>query len=190
MVWVPGGTFTMGSIDNVGNSDEHPAHQVTLSGYWIYKYEVTVAQYLAFCTATSHALPPFPSVYSWAGKSDWSDPALQFNPIVSVSWNDAKAYADWARTSLPTEAQWEYAARGVQGSNYPWGGTTTVTDSTNGWDETKCANYYNSIAVGKSTWSVGSFPTSAKLVRGARYGGQRLGVVCGLVWELLLHASD
>ena len=157
MVWVPGGAFIMGSIDGVGIDDERPAHQVTLSGYWMYKSEGTVAQYLAFCAATGRALPEFPSGYSWEGKSGWTDSALRQHPIVNVSWNDAKAYADWAKVALPTEAQWEYAARGPQGRNYPWGGTATVADPCNGWDETKCAKYENSI----STWPVGSFPAGA-----------------------------
>ena len=170
MIWVPGGTFTMGSAAGVGGDTERPAHQVTLSGYWIYRYDVTVAQYRAFCAATNHKMPPFPqpkaqfpsekfaSDFSWAGKTGWDDPELQQHPIVYVSWNDAKAYADWAGVKLPTEAQWEYAARGPQGNNYPWGGTATKDDRNNGWDETRCANYYNSYKVGKSTWPVGSFP--------------------------------
>ena len=157
MVWVPGGTFTMGT--DIGISNESPVHQVTLTGFWIDKYEVTVAQYRAFCAATGRALPLFPSGYSWAGKSGWTDPALQNHPIVYVSWYDAKAYADWAGLSLPTEAQWEYAARGTAGNNYPWGGTATSLDKYNGWDQTKCANEYNSILEDKSTWPVGSFPT-------------------------------
>jgi len=98
MVWVPGGTFTMGSAAGVGKSDEQPAHQVTLSGYWIYQYDVTVAQYRAFCAATNHDLPPFPqpkienptyrfdSNLSWEGKTSWDDPALQQHPIVNVTW--------------------------------------------------------------------------------------------------------
>jgi formylglycine-generating enzyme required for sulfatase activity len=151
----------MGSPDGVGSTDERPAHQVTLSGYWIYKYDVTVAQYRAFCAASGHALPSFPSGYSWAGKSGWDDAALQQHPIVNVSWKDAHAYATWARVSLPTEAQWEYAARGPAENNYPWGGTATAADETNGWDQTKCANYFNSAAKGISTWPVGSFPAGA-----------------------------
>ncbi|MEI7834046.1 MAG: SUMF1/EgtB/PvdO family nonheme iron enzyme [bacterium] len=161
LLWVPGATFTMGSAAGVGYGDERPAHQVTLSGYWIYKNDVTVAQYRAFCTATGRALPSFPTGYNWAGKTGWNDPALQQHPIVNVTWYDAKAYADWAGVRLPTEAQWEYAARGPQGRNYPWGGTATAGDPYNGWDDTKCANYYNSYAVGKSTWPVGSFPAGA-----------------------------
>jgi len=133
--------------------------EVTLTGYWIYQYEVTVAQYRAFCTATGRTLPSFPSGYSWAGKTGWANPALQQHPIVNVTWYDAKLYADWAGVSLPTEAQWEYAARGPAGRNYPWGGTATAGDPYNGWDQTKCANCYNSYDQGISTWSVGSFPT-------------------------------
>ena len=161
MLWVPGGTFTMGSAENLGEKKERPAHQVTLSGYWIYQYDVTVAQYRAFCTATKRVLPKFPSGYSWRGKTGWDDPALQQHPIVCVNWNDAKAYADWAGVILPTEAQWEYAARGPQGRNYPWGGTATKDDKYNGWDATKCANYDNSRKVDKSTRPVGSFPAGA-----------------------------
>ncbi len=160
MVWVPGGTFTMGSPDGVGHEDEHPAHQVTLSGYWIYKYPVTVAQYFAFCVATSRELPHFPTKgYSWEGESGWDDSILQQRPIVNVSWVDCNVYADWAGVKLPTEAQWAYAARGSEGRNYPWGGIATPEDEYNGWDEAKCANKFNSFDKEISTWPVGSFPT-------------------------------
>ena len=162
MVWVPGATFTMGSPAYMGYDDEHPAHQVTLTGYWIYQHDVTVAQYHAFCTATKRELPEWPGdKYSWKGKTGWDDPALQLHPVVMVSWNDAKAYADWAGVALPTEAQWEYAARGPRGNNYPWGGTATKDDIINGYDKTKCANKENSYDAGKSTWPVGSFPAGA-----------------------------
>ena len=162
IVWVPGGTFTMGSPAGVGRDAEHPAHQVTLSGYWIYKYDVTVAQYLAYCEATGSQIPNWPGfVYSWSGKKGWGDPALQQHPIVNVSWHDAKGYATWAGVMLPTEAQWEYAARGPKGHNYPWGGTATARDPQNGWDKTKCTIDDFSTVEGKSTMPVGSFPAGA-----------------------------
>ena len=167
MVWVPGGTFTMGTEYGAW-WDQPYTQQVTLTGYWIYKYEVTVAQYRAFCTATGRALPHFPQPvtdwgddtnYSWEGMSGWDDARLQQHPIVNVTWYDARDYAAWAGVSLPTEAQWEFAARGTDGRNYPWGGLATAGDYYHGWDQTRCANYYNSYSQGISTWPVGSFPS-------------------------------
>ena len=149
---------------------------MTLSGYWIYTYAVTVAQYRAFCAATGHTLPRWPGdQFSWRGKSGWDALALQQHPIVDVTWFDAQAYADWAGVTLPTEAQREYAARGPQGNNYPWGGTATAADETNCWDQTKCANWHISWSVGISTWPVGSFPEGASWC-----GAQDL---AGNVWE-------
>ncbi len=161
MVWVPGGLFTRGTpYDNWWGAAV--TQQVMLSGFWLDKYEVTVAQYRAFCAATERALPSFSTgYYSWSGKTGWDDPTLQNHPIVNVTWYDAQAYADWTGLQLPTEAQWEYAARGPQGYTYPWGGSATASDPFNGWTQTKCVNTYNSYAVGTSTWPVGSFPEGA-----------------------------
>ena len=169
LVWVPGGSFTMGSTiaQDGGVASGGETQRVTLSGYWIYKYPVTVAQYRAFCASTGHSLPPYPAdLYTpWSQNSNWTGTVgnLQQTPIVNVTWTDADAYCTWGKrtVSLPTEAQYEYAARGTAESNYPWGGTATSADSTNGWDQTKCANWYISGNVGKSTWPVGSFPAGA-----------------------------
>ena len=167
----------MGSLidDNFPYNGFGQTQQVTLSGFWIYTTEVTVAQYLAFCTATDYPLPIFPSAYYWEGISGWTDPAVQQFPIVDVSWNDAQAYATWAGISLPTEAQYEYAARGSQGKNYPWGGMATMQDPDNGWEQIMCANDWKSRAVGISTWPVGSFP------QGASWCGAE--DLAGNVWE-------
>ena len=175
MVWVPGGSFTMGSPDGVGRIHERPERKVTLTGYWLYKYEVTVAQYLAFCTATRRTLPPFTNGYSWRGTRGWYDLTLQQHPIVQVSWHDAQAYASWAKVALPTEAQWEYAARGPEGRNYPWGGMATVETVADGWDSAMCANHMNSFAHDISTWLVGSFPA------GVSWSGAH--DMAGNVWE-------
>ncbi len=157
MVWVPGGNFTMGT--EYGNVwwNAPKTQQVTLSGYWIYKYEVTVAQYRKFCTAKGHALPAFPTDYSWAGKSGWSDLTIQQHPIINVTWFDCTEYAAWAGADLPSEAQWEYAVAGPGNNNFPWGGISTVADPINGWALNKCASSNNSLSQGKSTWPVGSF---------------------------------
>lgn len=111
MVLVPAGKFTMGS--STGDVDEQPAHQVYIDAFSMDKYEVTVGQYAAFLQAEGMD-PPL----------DWkvmNQPAYQKRPVVSVDWADAAAYCKWAGKRLPTEAEWEKAARGTDGRLYPWG---------------------------------------------------------------------
>ncbi len=121
MAWIPAGTFQMGGN---GEYDGKPVHSVTLSGFWMYKTPVTVAQFRTYDAANG-------SKYDWTkNKPDWG--WLDEHPMVNVSWTEASAYAQWAGVVLPTEAQWEYAARGgFAGKNYPWG---------DDWDGSKCAN--------------------------------------------------
>jgi len=156
MVWVPAGEFLMGSTDadNEADTDEKPQHKVYLDGYWIYKTEVTVAQYRKFCQATGRQMPPEPE---WK----WQDT----HPIVNVTWDDAAAYAQWAGAALPTEAQWEKAARGPDGRLYPWG---------NDWDGAKCVNSARGNAPG-GTKPVGGMPAGA-----SPYGCLDM---AGNVWE-------
>jgi len=137
MILIPVGEFLMGSSDNdkLAGPEEKPQHSVYLDAYYIYKNDVTVAEYRTFCTATGRVMPAAPP-WGW----------IDTHPIVNVSWDDAKAYADWAGASLPTEAQWEKAARGTDGRIYPWG---------NEWDAAKCSN------AATTTSPVGSFPASA-----------------------------
>lgn len=116
MTYIPPGNFIMGS-DN-GDTDEMPRHEVYLDGYWMGKYEVTVRQYLQFVKDTNYYLPEdcFPESLE---KENY--------PVVGISWDEANAYCDWLSNKiglnfkLPTEAQWEKAARGTDSRIYPWG---------------------------------------------------------------------
>ena len=137
MVPIPAGEFIMG-IE--GDGDSSPAHQVRLDSFSIGKHEVTNAQYEKFCTETDRDLPFF-----W-GKEDFRcGPDFPDHPVVSVTWSDAKAYAEWKGMRLPTEAEWECAARGgLVGMNYP------NADEI----EPAMANYWKS----EGTEPVGSYP--------------------------------
>ncbi len=116
LVHVPAGEFTMGTDDRDFHSNGHPAHRVTLTkAFRLYKYPVTHGQYDQFLQAQPGAAKP-PYFFD----SDFSDAML---PIVGVSWDDAVRYAKWVGGRLPTEAEWEYAARGKEGRLYPWGNT-------------------------------------------------------------------
>jgi len=120
MVFVPGGEFVMGTDDSY--LDARPARKVAVKGFYIDKYEVTNTQYLKFVKATRHR-PPVnsqdPTFDLWQKDSFPEEIAKQ--PVVNVSWEDAQAYCKWAGKRLPTEAEWEYAARGPKGFIYPWG---------------------------------------------------------------------
>jgi formylglycine-generating enzyme required for sulfatase activity len=111
MVLIPAGEFTMGSED--GSSDEKPVHRVYLNSYYLDRYEVTVGRYAAFLTATGNKRP-----LKW---SDADMPADSDRPVIGVDWDDANAYCQWADKRLPTEAEWEKAARGPEALKYPWG---------------------------------------------------------------------
>ena len=146
-VYIPGGTFTMG--DDRGLDDEAPAHEVQQSAYWIAKYPVTVGQFRRFITATGHITDaergwgswqwtgqridtPGTDHDAWYPQKDGRWDNIYFDqvdnhPVGSVSWNDANHYADWLTGKLgidvvlPTESQWEKAARGTDGRLFPWG---------------------------------------------------------------------
>ena len=110
MVLIPAGEFEMGSD---GNPTTKPVHTIYVDAFYIDKYEVTVGQYNQFVRETGHhSLRDWSSTYS---------PTYR-HPVVSVNWDDAMAYAKWAGKRLPTEAEWEKAARGgLIGKQHPWG---------------------------------------------------------------------
>ncbi len=144
MVYIQAGAFTMGVSE--GPRDCQPAHRVELSGYWIDEHEVTNAQFARFidetgfvttaeqvgrswvCVDESRSLVEVPGAY-------WKEPmgpdstitGRKADPVVHVSWHDAVAYARWAGKQLPSEAQWERAARGGRyDSDFPWGRSEQV----------------------------------------------------------------
>jgi len=151
LVWVPGGSFRMGSdqadIDRVWQqhgwdagpkqftTDEQPAHEVQLDGFWIAKTEVTVGQWRA-------VMGSVPGEYNDQGDD---------HPVVEVSWEDCDGFCRRVGLVLPTEAQWEYAARGPEGRVYPWGDR---------WDAALCQSEEDQHGH-ETTALVGSFPGGA-----------------------------
>lgn len=111
MVLVPAGEFSMGSPE--GDPDEKPAHKVQISAFFMDKYEVTVKQYAAFLQESGGDRP-----------AEWktmNKTANQNRPVMGVDWAEAARYCKWVGKRLPTEAEWEKAARGTDGRLYPWG---------------------------------------------------------------------
>lgn len=173
-IWVAPGTFLIGSSDSdiaaVKNKKppqwvanvlpyEQPQHEVELKkGYWIDKYEVTNAAYQKFVKDSGYYKLQYWSEAgrNWLNKqdpaklpSDTGDEAAD-KPRVNITWYEAEAYASWRNASLPTEAEWEYSARGPQSLIYPYG---------NNFDETK-GNVINS----KGLTKVGNFPKGASWI--------------------------
>jgi len=159
MVLIPAGPFTMGS--DTGGEDEAPAHQVDLPAFKIDRFEVTNADFARFVEATGYQTDAEKagSTNTWRSYAEGRDN----HPVVKVSWNDARAYCEWAGKRLPTEAEWEKAARGTDGRTYPWG---------NEYDPKKLNAKDSGI---RGTTAVGSYPEGA-----SPYG---LLDMAGNVWE-------
>jgi sulfatase modifying factor 1 len=216
MVWIPGGTFRMGSVASY--PEERPVREVRVSGFWIDRHPVTNEQFSRFVAATRYVTvaerPPDPALYpgapqenlvagsmvfvpttgpvdlrdstqwwAWTPGADWRHPrgpessldGLADHPVVHIALADAEAYCAWAGTALPTEAEWEYAARGgLDGAIFTWGNEERpdgrlMANTWQGhfpWQNTKEDGYV-------STSPVGSFPAN----------GYGLLDMAGNVWE-------
>ncbi len=121
MVYVSGGDFTMGRDDGKSEA-EKPAHKVFVKPFFMDIYEVTNENYLEFVKATNHKTP-----------SDWKNGSFAGGqatfPVVGIDWNDANDYAKWAEKRLPSEEEWEFAARGTENFIYPWGSDWKTEDA-------------------------------------------------------------
>ena len=189
MVYVPAGEFLMGStnLDLDARDDEKPQHTVYLDAFWIDKTEVTNAMFERFVAAAGYKTDAEKEGwgYAFTGSQwetvksvDWRHPhgastsikGLDNHPVVLVTWNDARTYCQWAGRQLPTEAQWEKAARGTDGRIYPWGNQTATCDYAVMDDGSG-----DSCGKGIGTWPVGSRPKGV-----SPYGALD---VAGNVWE-------
>ena len=159
MVYVPEGTFTMGSDD--GRDNEKPVREVYLDAYWIDKYEVSNAQYKICVDAGSCTAPH--ERKSWTRPSYYGNDEYNNYPVIYVDWHQASAYCEWAGGRLPTEAEWEKAARGTDGRKYPWGDDRPTTE---------LANYDENVG---DTTAVDSYPAGV-----SPYGAYNM---AGNVWE-------
>jgi formylglycine-generating enzyme len=216
MLWIPDGSFQMGSEDFY--PEERPVHEVSVSGFWVDRYEVTNAQFARFVDATGYltvaerpifaedfpGAPPenlvpgsmlfrkttgpvdlrnYANWWAWVPGTSWRHPfgpqsdldRLEHHPVVHVAYEDAEAYAQWCGKELPSEAEWEFAARGgLDGKKYAWGdehspGGKVLANAWQGefpWKNTLLDGY-------EGTSPVGSFPPN----------GYGLFDMTGNVWE-------
>lgn len=200
MIYIPAGSFLMGN-SNVGADatyrsscpNELPQHSVSLSAYYIGKYEVTRGEYRAFMNAGGYTNSSYWSSAGWSWKvsnsrtepsywaaaQDWygGQPFTQTDnhPVVGVSYYEAEAFCNWAGGHLPTEAQWERAARWNTTTShpnvYPWGDT---------WNQEYCNNYYDSNPAGGGYQRCQTAPVGSYSAYGSPSGCQDM---AGNVWE-------
>ena len=193
-MYVPEGDFEMGSADSDAFDDEKPPHMVFLDAFWIDQTEITNEMFANFVKETNYQTDAERGgkAYLFAnGKwvqtdgASWQHPqgpksnlnGLEHHPVVQVSWNDATAYCKWAGRRLPSEAEWEKAARGTDGRKYPWGNQAPTGELVNFCDA-NCARDWADSSVDDGyalTAPVGNYPNGA-----SPYGALDM---AGNVWE-------
>jgi formylglycine-generating enzyme required for sulfatase activity len=159
MVYVPAGEFIMGANDR--EDDEKPQHNVYLDAFWVDRTEVTNSMY-ALCVQAGACKPPVSSISS-KHSTYFGNPDFEAYPVIYVTWKQARDYCSWAGRRLPTEAEWEKAARGTKGYITPWGNNSPSPDQ---------VNYNGNVG---DTSQVGSYPKGASV-----YGTLDM---AGNVWE-------
>ena len=160
MVLIPEGPFPMGVPhgDRDGGRDEYPRHDVFVNNFYIDKFELTNGRYLEFVKATKHRIPQNPKNATrnlWEG--DTITESLADRPVVNVDWADAQAYCQWAGKRLPTEAEWEKAAKGTADRRFPWGNVEPTNKHLNfnqQWIGEKTLMPVGSYELGKSPFGV------------------------------------
>ena len=176
MIFIPASSFHMGvpHAARDGGRDEYPGHTVFLDPYYIDKYEVTNGRYLEFIKATGHRTPQHPTNPKrnlWHG--GLMPESIVERPVINVDWFDANAYCTWAGKRLPTEAEWEKAARGGDDRRFPWGNVEPTDKHLN----------FNQKWIGERTlMPVGSYDAGK-----SPYG---LYDVAGNVWEWVADWYD
>ncbi|GKS60010.1 hypothetical protein YTPLAS18_35370 [Nitrospira sp.] len=160
MILIPAGSFPMGVPpgDRDGGRDEYPRHEVVLDAYYLDKFEVTNGQYIEFVRATNHRVPQHPKDSSrnlW--QKGMMPESVADRPVINVDWYDAEAYCKWAGKRLPTEAEWEKAARGGDDRRFPWGNVEPTAKHLNylqKWTGEKTLMPVGSYEAGKSPFGL------------------------------------
>ncbi len=161
MVTIPQGYFMRGNPSNTGRTDERPSQRIYLDAFLIDKYEVTNQQYLAYVATTGHK-EPF-NVYGDGSLFDVTD--IDTLPVVQITWHDAADYCQWVGKRLPTEAEWEKAARGNDGRPYPWGDSAPSPKHVNferDWVATRTLLPAGSLQDGASPYGVHDMSGNAR----------------------------
>ena len=161
MVMIPAGPFLMGNSEMKGRADEWPQRTVHLDAFAIDQVEVTNERYMTFVRTTGHRNPPDP----YGTGLLMSDGGIEQLPVVQVSWYDAQAYCRWAHKRLPTEAEWEKAARGTDGRQFPWGNEPPTPERANydrDWDGVRTLWPVGSLSAGDSPYGVQDMAGNAR----------------------------